>query len=106
MFLSTCTCTEVSFECDHSTCTYTQVPNNVLNVLVVLKVLLSTLKYVSTSIIVNTYIHYHTQSHKHAHKRPNKQLSLVQTMYKIIYMAAEPTYVAAEPEFQESTSYV
>ena len=27
-------------------------------------------------------------------------------MYKIIYMAAEPTYVAAEPEFQESTSYV
>ena len=42
MFLSTCTCTEVSFECDYSTCTYTQVQSNLLNVLVVLK---STFKY-------------------------------------------------------------
>ena len=73
------------------------------------------MKYVSTSIIVNLHTLLYTVTHKHAHKRSNKQLSFVQTMYKIIYMAAEPSvekvqnmYVAAdsEPEFQESASYL
>ena len=56
--------------------------------------------------IANAYIHNHRQSHTNAHtKRSDKQLSFVQTMYKIIYVAAEPSvekvqimHVAAEPD--------
>ena len=58
-----------------------------------LKVLSSTSKYVSTATIVNTCIYTPscTVTHKHIHKRSNKQLSFVQIMYKIVYMAAEPS---------------
>ena len=89
-----------------------QLPSNVLDVLVVLK---STFKYFEVSKYFHHCKYMHTLSytvtHKHTHKRSNKQLSFVQTMYKIIYMAAEPSvekvmYVAVEPEFQESASYV
>ena len=51
-----------------------------------------------------TIIDSHTQTNT---KRSNKQLSFLWTIYKIIYVAAEPSvekvqirHVAAEPEFQ------